>query len=88
MAKYRISVGHSSAADSWSQYCERGLWQCHASPFGAHHWSIDALGQGECRYCGQKRRFAEPAGVGCWELSSYDEGFVLEEFVRKLLTTV
>ena len=87
MGKHNSSVRQRAEANSLSRYYGRGLWQCPASPFGAHHWIIDAIGRGECKHCGEKRQFAEPAGVGWWQVCS-DGGFVLEEFLRELLPIV
>lgn len=89
MVNQRIRTKHkSSVVDSLGQYYEKGLWRCHASPFGAHHWVIDTLGQGECKYCGEKRGFIEPAGNGWWEMRRYDESFALDDFLRELLPMV
>jgi len=49
----------ASQANDFSQDYESGLWCCSASPTGAHHWIIDDRGWGLCRYCGEKRQFAE-----------------------------
>ena len=89
MVNQKISAKHnSSVVDNLGQYYEKGLWRCHASPSGAHHWIIDALGRGECKYCGEKRGFAEPAGNGWLEMPRYDESFALEDFARELLLIV
>ena len=33
-------------------------WRCKQSPTGAHHWRIERH-IGECRWCGEKREFAD-----------------------------
>ena len=35
------------------------LQQCCSSPTGAHHWLIDDKGMGQCKYCREKRQFAQ-----------------------------
>ena len=70
-----------------SQYCESGLWRCFASPSGAHHWVIDARGLGQCKYCGERRPFAD-AGVldyGDSDDSEWDSRPLSEEWLRDLL---
>jgi hypothetical protein len=91
----KATVNHKISAerknlvgDSLGRYYEKGLWRCHASPSGAHHWIIDTLGQGECKYCREKRGFVEPAGNGWWEMPRYNESFALEDFTKELLPIV
>lgn len=31
--------------------------KCADSPTGAHHWRINGSGLGQCKYCGEERRF-------------------------------
>lgn len=47
-----------------SEYCEDGLWECSASPTGAHHWIINGSGMSYCKYCRESRRFNKESTPG------------------------
>jgi len=64
MAKHRETMRQTLEANNFSEYYERGLWNCSASPTGAHHWLIDDRGMGQCEYCGEGRQFAEATVSG------------------------
>lgn len=47
----------------YTNYMKQGNWRCEDSPSGAHHWTIDSQGEGECRYCHKKYDY-KPAMLG------------------------
>lgn len=86
----RVKRGETVAQTSdriGRRYLQSGLWQCPSSPSGAHHWLIDVEGVGQCRYCGQKRQFAEAGGSSYGGASDMQWGPAprSEESLRELL---
>lgn len=86
MAKHKETMQQTSEANSFSEYCRRGLWRCPVSPTGGHHWLIDG-GWGQCKHCGQKRQFAESAvsSYGDAGYMQWGQGPSLEESLGELL---
>ncbi|MCK4722154.1 MAG: hypothetical protein KAT75_02565 [Dehalococcoidia bacterium] len=88
MARGKRGESVAQTSDTiWSRYLQSGLWRCPCSPSGAHHWLIDDKGVGQCRYCGQKRQFAEAGGSSYGGASDMQWGPAprSEESLRELL---
>ena len=48
---------------NFDKYIKTGRWRCLSSPSGAHCWIIGSGKIGECKYCGEKKRFIETQRV-------------------------
>lgn len=87
MAKHKQTMQQTLEANRFSEYYKCGLWRCPVSPTGAHHWLMDDGGLGQCKYCGQRRQFAESAVSSNGDAGDieWDQGHSLEESLRELL---
>ncbi len=57
IVKNKKLAQNSSVENSPSRSHTEGLWGCHSSPVGAHHWIINDSGWGECKYCSKRMEF-------------------------------